>query len=320
MPMSLFIFSFRRVLGRRWRRTHYLVIGAALLLTLIASTVAADQWLRSRASGKLAEVRRLKSANLLLVGSSQLNGMTREELGLNAVNLSHQGNGLRMITETIRSALRRGERIEVVVFELGDVVVGSDPTRLRDHTFFEMGVSPWQFPGSLSDRAQAAVTQFPLLRIPRLAPELLVMRLRPELNAAARGLEIQREANFVNNAAFRIDDIRTTNSNQEQVADNLNALHELCELLKQKDLSAIALITPIDESLRSLRSVDEDALIQSQCSKVSDYPTIRLLNLFDSDAEGFSRSMFEDSNHLNAKGRSELGRRIREALQTMEEA
>ncbi len=314
--MTSFISSFKEVVFPLANRRSYLVVALSQFVTFLLVVLSCHLWLRYSLHEFVSEFAALTpNSTVLVVGSSHLLDLGLEKDGVKAANLSHPANGLEMIERTVHCALKRAPGIKTVVFEVGHIVIGSDPLRLRDNAFRELGVDPWEFPGESRDRLRATVESFPPLRVPRLTPESLVTRMRPELGAAAEGFSFEKGTSYIDNARFRVHivDFILRTENREQIDRNLNSMRRMIAELKERGVKCVVVVTPHDKSYRELINPDHDLLLETFLSAAHECGVDSVLDHYAGDSL-VSRECFADCDHLNSIGKQKLSEEIAKEL------
>jgi hypothetical protein len=311
--MISFTSSFRSVVFARETRAKYATVAGTLLLVVLVVSVCCQVRISRKNAAQTAAYRSLdQSTRIIIAGSSHLLGQNSETIGLRVVNVSHAANSLRMLYLTLRKALYRAPHVQQVVLELGHIVLTSDPTRLRGHSFVELGLRPWELPGTPAEKLWRCVERFPPLRVSRLTPKNLVSILRPELNASAQGFKPTKIGNYIENGKFRAARIHMAmEKDQPLIDDNMAALEELLTLLtREKSVKVLILVTPHTVHYREEMNSQEVSMLQRAESICQQFPGVTVLDLYNSDSHGFTLDHFGDSDHLNNAGRELLGKTL----------
>lgn len=314
--MTSFTSSFRQVLLAPDRRREYLAIGVTIALTLVLVGVACQSWIGNQNRGpRLSYLSLDEDTELLIVGSSHLLGQTPDLWTEDAVNVSHAANSLQMMHLTIQAALRRAPEAHTAVVEIGPFVSVSDPTRIRDHAFRELGVNPWSFPGDWYAKLWTCVESYPPFRVPRLTPHNLLVRSRRDLNAQAQGIQVETMGTYQENGEFRARGIiQSLLENPDGVQQNLASLRKMLEELQQQNIRVIVVVTPHAPSFRSRLTQRESQLLEEIKEICAGFSGVSTVDVFDSEQHGFDQSMFADADHLNMSGHRQLASIIQDRM------
>lgn len=307
--MTSFTSSFRSVVFGRETRRRYAIVSGTLMIVVLATSLGCQFWINQKTVSSARASRELgPSTDLIVAGSSHLLAQNSTTIREQVVNVSHAANSLRMMFLTLRSAIRRAPNVRHVVVELGHVVLTSDPTRLRGHSFVELGVAPWEIPGTIPERIGRCAEYFPPMRVPRLTPQNVLVALRPELNAEAQGFAVQKVGDYVENSGFRAAGIHLAMSTEAStIQDNLVALEDLLDLLKRQEIHVVIVLTPHMSEFRQSMNDQERALLDTARGICAGYANVSVLDLYDAESNGFERDNFVDCDHLNMLGHQKLG-------------